>query len=155
MKKVLFVCIHNSARSQIAEEMLRKYGADDFEVQSAGFEPGELNPLAVEVLKEEGIDIVDKSTHSVFDFFKQGKSYNYVVTVCDESNGQRCPIFPGLNHRIHWSFVDPNTFIGSHEEKIEKTREVKDAIKSEVLRFIQLVKENKVKENFPSNWKIG
>lgn len=155
MKKVLFVCIHNSARSQIAEELLRKHGSDLFEVESAGFEVGELNPLAIDVLKEENIDIKDKSTNSVFEFFKQGRTYNYVVTVCDESNGQRCPLFPGLNYRIHWSFKDPNTFIGNAEVKINKTRELKEEIRTEVLKFIELVKENKIKENFPTNWKVG
>lgn len=155
MKKVLFVCIHNSARSQMAEELLKKYGEGDFEVQSAGFEPGELNPLAIEVLKEEGIDIQDKSTNSVFDFFKQGKIFNYVITVCDEGNAQKCPIFPGLNYRIHWSFEDPKSFIGTYEEKLEKTKVVKEQIKAEVLKFIDLVKKEELKDNFPTNWKIG
>eukprot|EP01155_Anaeramoeba_flamelloides_P002422 Anaeramoba_flamelloidesa1058237_73.p2 GENE.a1058237_73~~a1058237_73.p2 ORF type:complete len:156 (+),score=20.13 a1058237_73:841-1308(+) len=155
MKKVLFVCIHNSARSQMAEELLKKYGNGQFEVQSAGFEPGELNPLAIEVLKEEGIDIEDKSTNSVFDFFKQGKIFNYVITVCDEGNAQKCPIFPGLNYRIHWSFEDPKSFIGTYEEKLEKTKVVKEHIKAEVLKFIDLVKNEELKDNFPTNWKIG
>lgn len=153
-KKVLFVCIHNSARSQIAEELLKKYGGDLFEAQSAGFEPGVLNPFAIEVLKEEGIDISDKSTNSLFEFFKQGKKYNYVITVCDEGNAQKCPIFPGLSHRIHWSFEDPNDFSGSYEEKLSKTRDVKEKIKKEVLKLIELEKNNQIEDNFPNNWKI-
>jgi arsenate reductase len=155
MKKVLFVCIHNSARSQIAEELLRKYGGDEFEVQSAGFEPSQINPLAVDVLKEEGIDISAKSTNSVFEFFKQGKQFGYVITVCDESNAQRCPIFPGRRYRIHWSFEDPSSFTGSQEEKLERTRAVKEKIKTEVLKFIELINTNKLKDNFPTYWKIG
>lgn len=154
-KKVLFVCVHNSARSQMAEELLRKYGKDRFEVESAGFEPGELNPLAVEVLKEEGLDIRGKSTYSVFEFFKQGKAFNYVITVCDHSFAQRCPVFPALNYRIHWSFEDPRSFIGSEEEKLSKTREVKEKIKTQVLKFIDLVTSEQLKDNFPVNWKVG
>lgn len=154
-KKVLFVCIHNSARSQIAEELMRKYGGDDFQVKSAGFEPGELNPLAVEVLKEEGIDITGKETNAIFDFFKTGQNFNYVITVCDEGSAQRCPIFPGLNYRIHWSFEDPSSFDGSHEVKLEKTRVVKAQIKKEVLQLIELIKSGALKENFPTNWTIA
>jgi len=130
--RVLFVCIHNSARSQIAEELLRKLAGDRFEVESAGFEPGELNPVVVEVLKEEGIDITGKQTKAAFDLFKAGRFYNYVVTVCDESSAEKCPIFPGVNQRIHWSFTDPSKFKGSFEEKLQKTREVKEEIKDRI-----------------------
>ncbi len=154
-KRVLFVCIHNSARSQIAEELLRKYGGDLFEVQSAGFEPKELNPFAIEVLKEEGIDISGKEPNSLFEFFKQGKRFNYVITVCDEGNAQKCPIFPGLDYRIHWGFEDPSTFTGSDEEKLAKTREVKQQIEKEVLEFIELIKNNHLKDNFPTHWTMN
>lgn len=140
MSKVLFVCVHNSARSQIAEELLRKYGGDDFIVQSAGLEPGELNPLAIEVLKEEGIDISGKKTQSVFELFKTGHLYKYVITVCDEGKAQGCPLFPGHTIRIHWSFEDPSSFEGSWEEKLEKTRIVKEQIKEKVLEFIEQTK---------------
>ncbi|DAB36660.1 MAG: arsenate reductase ArsC [Epsilonproteobacteria bacterium] len=136
MVKVLFVCIHNSARSQIAEALLKKYGGDHFNVQSAGLQPGLLNPLAVEILKEEDIDIAGKETQSVFDLFKDGKLFNYVITVCDEGNSQRCPIFPGQTKRIHWSFEDPSTFQGDHEAQLAKIRHVKEEIKIAVLAFI-------------------
>jgi len=137
MVKVLFVCVHNSARSQIAEELLRKYGGDTFSVQSAGLEPGILNPLAVEILKEEGIDISGKETQSVFDLFKDGKLFSYVITVCDEGNSQRCPVFPGQTKRIHWSFQDPSQFTGTYEENLEQTKAVKEEIKHAVLAFIE------------------
>ena len=154
-KKVLFVCIHNSARSQIAEALLKKYGKDLFEVQSAGFEPASINPLAIEVLKkEENIDISNNSTDAVFDMFKQGKSFNFVITVCDEGNAQKCPIFPGLNYKIHWSFEDPNSFKGTNEDKYNKTKSVYKLIKNEVLKFIDLVQNDKLNDNHPSNWKI-
>ena len=155
-KKVLFVCIHNSARSQISEALLKKYGNDLFDVESAGFEPAGLNPLAVEVLKkEENIDISSNTTDSVFELFRQGKSFNFVIAVCDEGNAQRCPIFPGLNYRLHWSFPDPSTVEGSDTEKYLKVKDIYLDIKAEVLKFIDLVKENKLKDNIPNNWKIG
>ncbi|MDY0321359.1 MAG: arsenate reductase ArsC [Arcobacteraceae bacterium] len=154
-KKVLFVCIHNSARSQMAEELLRKYGGDEFEVQSAGFEPSELNPLVIEVLKEEGIDISGKGTNSVFNLFKAGKTFNYVITVCDEGNAQKCPVFPGLSYRIHWSFEDPRSFSGSHEEKLAKTKIVKEQIKKEILTLIEHVKSGDLKDNCPNSWTIN
>jgi len=130
--RVLFVCIHNSARSQMAEELLRKLAGDKFEVESAGLEPGKLNPVVVEVLKEEGVDITGKKTKAVFDLFKAGRLYNYVITVCDESSAENCPVFPAANKRIHWNFTDPSRFEGTAEEKLTRTREVKDQIKKQI-----------------------
>jgi len=155
MKKVLFVCIHNSARSQIAEAFLNKYGSGEFEAYSAGLEPGTLNPLVVESLKEDGIDISHNKTKSVFDLYKEGKRFSYVVTVCDEGAAQRCPIFPGVRERILMSFEDPSTFTGTDEEKLNKIRAVKEQIKEEVLLFIELVKKGEIKENIPDHWKLG
>ena len=153
--KVLFVCIHNSARSQMAEALLNKYGGDDFEAYSGGIEPGELNPYVVKVLQEdEGIDISKNKTKSAFDFVKQGILFQYIVTVCDESS-QRCPIFPNVRERIMMSFDDPSIFTGSDEEILEKVRKVKEQIKAEILHFMTLVKEGKLKENFPKHWKVG
>lgn len=134
--KVLFLCIHNSARSQMAEAYLKKFGGDTYEVESAGLEPGWLNPLAVEVMNEEGIDISENPTNSVFDFFKQGKIFHYVVTVCDKEASDRCPIFPGMHKKINWSFADPSAFGGSHDEKLAATRAVRDTIKEAVQQFI-------------------
>jgi len=130
--KVLFVCVHNSARSQIAEALLKKMAGDRFEAESAGFEPGGLNPLAVEVMKEIGIDISRNQTKSVFDLFKEGKLYTHVITVCDEAGAEKCPIFPMITTRLHWSFADPSMFTGTHEEKLEKTRQVREAIKKKI-----------------------
>ncbi len=135
-EKVLFVCIHNSARSQMAEELLRKLAGDRFEVESAGIEPGKLNPIVIEVLKEIGIDISDKKTQAVFDKLQQGKLYNYVITVCDETSAERCPIFPGVAKRIHWSFTDPSKFEGSNEEKLAKTRAVREEIKTKIEQWL-------------------
>jgi len=134
--KVLFVCIHNSARSQMAEALLKKIGGPQFDVESAGFEPGTLNPLAVEALKEEGIDIAGKKTKSVFDFFKEGRIFNTVITVCDESQAERCPVFPGMVNRLHWSFADPSSFQGTWEEKLEGTRKVREQVRAAVTDWV-------------------
>ncbi len=133
MTKILFLCIHNSARSQMAEAYLKKIGGEKFQAESAGLEAGKLNPLAVEVMKEDGIDISSNTTKDVFDFFKEGRLYQYVVTVCDEANSARCPIFPGMHKKINWSFADPSQFVGTYEEKLQQTREVRDKIKEAVL----------------------
>src|SRR5450432_2617897 len=95
MYKVLFVCIHNSARSQMAQAFLKKYGSENFIAESAGLEPGTLNKNVVEVMKEIDIDISQNKTQSVFDLFIKGRTYNAVVTVCDEASAESCPIFPG------------------------------------------------------------
>lgn len=134
--KVLFVCIHNSARSQMAEAFLNQLAGDRFEAQSAGLEPGVLNPLAVEVMREAGIDISGKPTKSVWDCYKRGAIFNYVITVCDQASAERCPIFPGITKRLHWSFADPAALPGSREEKIEAARRIRDEIRQSVLTFI-------------------
>lgn len=137
MITVLFLCIHNSARSQMAEAYLKKFGGKKFIVESAGIESGTLNPLAVEAMKEDGIDISGNKTKSVFDFHKEGKRYDFVITVCDEGNADRCPVFPGLHKKIHWNFEDPSSLTGTHDEKLSVTRKVRDQIKTEVLNFIK------------------
>ncbi|GAB6283228.1 MAG: arsenate reductase ArsC [Ignavibacterium sp.] len=134
--KVLFVCVHNSARSQMAEAYLKYFGGNKFEVESAGLEPGNLNPLVVEVLLEDGIDISKNKTKSVFDMFKQGRIFNYVITVCDETAAERCPIFPGITKRLHWSFTDPSTLEGTYQEKINETRKIRDEIKNKIIKWI-------------------
>ena len=131
-ERVLFVCVHNSARSQMAEAFLKKHAGDRFEVESAGLEKGQLNPLAVEAMKEVGIDMSGNETDSVFEFLKAGKYYSYVITVCDESTAERCPLFPGITNRLHWSFEDPSTFEGSREEKLARTRDVRDQIENTI-----------------------
>ena len=136
---VLFVCVHNSARSQIAEAFLKKYGGERFEVESAGLEPGTLNPAAVGVMKEVGIDISKNKTKSVFDLYKQYKLYGYVVTVCDESQSERCPIFPGVTKKLHWGFADPSAFMGSEEEKLKKTRQVRDQIEAKIKDWLKSI----------------
>ena len=131
-KKVLFVCIHNSARSQMAEAFLNQLCGDEFEAHSAGLEPGKLNPVVVEAMSEVGIDISGNKTKAVFDYVKSGKMFAYVITVCDEASAERCPIFPGVTERLHWSFPDPSSFQGTPEEKLAGTRTVRDTIKAKI-----------------------
>ena len=139
-RKVLFVCVHNTARSQMAEAFLKEYGEDYFESESAGLEPGKLNPFVVDAMKEIGVDISTNKTKSAFDLWKAGRLFSYVITVCDESSAEQCPLFPGTVKRLQWSFPDPAVFTGSYEEKLAKVREVRDQIKQRILEFIS---ENK------------
>jgi arsenate reductase len=140
-KKVLFVCVHNSARSQMAEALLNNLYGERFEAESAGLTPGKLNPIAVKVMKEKGIDISHNQTHDVFDYFKSGRRYNYVVTVCDEASGERCPIFPGIASKLHWSFDDPSAFEGSEAERLEKTREVRNQIERAIRNWVSALRQ--------------
>lgn len=132
MKKALFVCVHNAARSQMAEAFLKQLAGDRFQVESAGLEPGKLNPLVVEAMKEVGIDISQNKTKSVFDMHSQGKTYDYVITVCDESESKACPTFPGGAEKLHWGFEDPSRLEGTDEEKLSKIRITRDQIKNRI-----------------------
>lgn len=132
MKKIriLFICVHNTARSQMAEAMANRYHGDIIIAESAGFEPGRpLNELAIEAMSEIGIDISGNSSKGVFELFKKGEMYGYVITVCDESTAERCPVFPGVTKRLHWSLEDPASFTGSFEERMEQTRSVRESIR--------------------------
>jgi arsenate reductase len=131
-KRVLFICIHNSARSQMAEVFLSQICGEEFEAQSAGLEPGKLNPIVVEAMKEIGIDISANQTKTVFDMFKSGKIFHFAITVCDEASAERCPIFPGITKRLHWSFPDPSAVQGTRDEKLARTREIRDTIKGKI-----------------------
>ena len=134
--KVLFVCIHNSARSQMAEALLNHVAGDRFQAESAGLEPGTLNPLAIAAMNAMNIDISNKGTPDVFDIWRKGGIYNFVITVCDETSGERCPIFPGVTKRLHWSFDDPATFTGTFEEKLARTISVRDQIKEKIQAWV-------------------
>ena len=131
-QKVLFICVHNSARSKMAEAFLNQICGIQFEAHSAGLEPGKLNPLAVEAMREIGIDISQKQTQSVFDVFKSGALFAYVITVCDETSAERCPIFPGVARRLQWSFPDPSALSGTREERLVGTRKIRDEIRARV-----------------------
>ena len=153
--KVLFVCSANTTRSQIAEALLKKYGGENFDSDSAGINPGVLNPLAVEVLKEdENIDISSKTTNKIIDFYKEGRHYHYVITVCDEASKEPCPIFPSLDGVLHWNITSPASN-GSDEEKKAKIRASKEEIKVNILKLIELVKDEHIKSGFPESWHLN
>ena len=136
-QKVLFICVHNSARSQMAAALLNETCGEFFEAQSAGLEPGTINPLVVEALHEVGIDISKNTTQRVFDVWKSGQIFQFVVTVCSEAEAEGCPIFPGVSTRLHWSFDDPSKFAGTHEERLERTRRIRDQIGAKIDSFCE------------------
>ena len=121
----------------MAEAFLNKYGKGQYIAESAGLEPGKMNPHVVKVMQEVGIDLSQKGTQGVFDLFRKGERYNAVVTVCDGASAERCPIFPGKVKRIAWSFEDPAAFKGSPEEILQHTRNVRDEIEKAVQNFIK------------------
>jgi arsenate reductase len=137
--KVLFICVPNSARSQMAEAWLNHICGESFEAESAGLEPGTLNPLVVEVMREAGIDLSRKKTQAVFDVFRSGQLFAYVVTVCDESSAERCPVFPGITQRLHWSFPDPSQVTGTQAEKLAQVREIRDQIRARIEEWCEEV----------------
>ncbi len=134
--KVLFICMHNSARSQMAEAFLNEFAGDRFAAESAGLEPGVLNPLVVKAMGEIGIDISMNPTRSAHDLLRQGKWFGWVITVCDDSQTEGCPVFPGAGCRDHWSFPDPGAFTGSDEEKLEQVRRLRDRIAAKVREWL-------------------
>lgn len=125
----------------MAEAFLNQLGAGKFAAESAGIEKGKLNRFVIRAMNEVGIDISKNETQEVFDLFKQGKSYQAVITVCEQEAAERCPIFPGMVKRIAWSFPDPSKFTGTDEEILAKVRMVRDAIKVKVTEFIAEAKD--------------
>jgi arsenate reductase len=123
----------------MAEAWLNHLCGDFFRAESAGLEPGTLNPLAVEAMQEMGIDISQKKTQAVFDIFKSGKLFSHVVTVCDETSAERCPIFPGIAKRLHWSFRDPSALIGTRPEKMSEVRKIRDEIRAKIEQWCEEV----------------
>ena len=129
---MLFICIRNSARSQMAEAFMRQACPSQVYVESAGLEPGVVSPLAVATMKEVGIDISKNSTQSVFDVFKAGKLFSHVITVCDEASAAACPIFPGIVTRLNWNIPDPATLGGAWDAQLEAVRPIRQAISDKV-----------------------
>ena len=140
MKTVLFVCIHNSARSQMAEAFVNVRHGDAFQAYSAGLQAGTLNPLVIEAMRDAGIDISGNRSKSVADAEIRDREFDYVVTVCDEASAEACPIYPTRGERLHWSFADPSGFGGTNEERLARTREVRDEISERVEAFADSTK---------------
>lgn len=136
MKKprVLFLCTHNQARSQMAEAWLRAYGSDRFEAHSAGLEPLEIHPLTRQVLSEAGLDISGQRSKGLDEYIAK-IHVGYLVTVCTNAE-KNCPVYPGVGVRLYWPFEDPVTFAGGEEEKLAKFRHVRDQIKERVLEWL-------------------
>lgn len=124
----------------MAETFLNDLGAGRFTDESAGIEKGQLNPYVVRAMAESGYDISKNSVDSAFDFFKQNRQYDLVIKFCDESAGQRCPVFPSAVATLIWSFRDPATFTGSDEEMMEQVREVRDGIKTRIEEMLRVIK---------------
>jgi arsenate reductase len=135
---ILFLCTHNSARSQMAEGLLRHLAGDRFEVYSAGTEATSVRPEAIAAMAELGVDISGQESETLDRYL--GEPFDYVVTVCDDAN-EACPVFPGAKNRLHWSFRDPSRATGSDEERLEVFREVRDQIRGRIER--ELVPESR------------
>jgi len=127
--RVLFVCTHNSARSQMAEGLLRDLAGDRFEVTSAGTEATHVRPLAIRAMAEVGIDISGQESKTLERYL--GEPFDYVITVCDDAN-EACPFFPGTKKRLHWSFEDPSRAEGSEDERLAVFRRVRDEIRKRI-----------------------
>jgi arsenate reductase len=130
-QRVLFLCTHNSARSQMAEGLLRHLAGDSFEVYSAGTEATSVRPEAIEVMAELGVDISGQESKTLDGYLDE--SFDYVVTVCDDAN-EACPVFPGAKNRLHWSFRDPSRATGSDEERLGVFRGVRDEILARIAK---------------------
>ena len=133
-KRVLILCTGNSARSQMAEGLLRHYGGEDFTVESAGIEPSFVRPEAIEAMRELGIDISGQRSKSSDEF--NGQLFDYVITVCDNAN-QHCPVFPAATQRIHWGVADPAAVEGDNEARFQAFRAARDDLGTRLLEFIQ------------------
>jgi arsenate reductase len=136
--RVLFLCTHNSARSQMAEGYLRSIAGSQYEVASAGMEPARVNPLAIRAMQEVGIDISGHTSKSVKPFL--GDAWHYVITVCDQAN-EYCPIFPFPSQRLHWGFPDPSRAEGTEEERLQTFRRVRDELFLKIRGWLEEQKE--------------
>ena len=136
--RVLFLCTHNSARSQMAEAFLRALAGERFGVASAGTEATRVHPLAIQAMREVGIDLTGHTSKSLVGFVEQ--SWDYVITVCDSAN-DRCPVFPGRTTRIHWSFDDPSQATGTDEDRLETFRRVRDQIHARLRQWLENLEE--------------
>ena len=134
-KRVLFLCTHNSARSQMAEGLLRHMAGNQFDVQSAGTEATRVHPLATEVMREIGIDLSAHESKTLEHFLSQ--PFDYVITVCDRAN-ESCPLFPGVGERIHWSFDEPSGVTGSEHDRLKTFRRIRDEILGRLRMFVTL-----------------
>jgi len=138
--RVLFICDHNSARSKMAQALLNLLGSEHFEAESAGFELRPVNPLVIEVMREKGVDLANTTQQTVFEAYRGGHAYQYVILVCSRETDANCPIFPGVhNNRFRIVFPDPTGIPGTHEKKLHEVRKIRDEIQAEIERFISWI----------------
>ena len=137
-KRVMFICIHNSGRSQMGEAFVRHFAGDRFEVHSAGIEAGNLNPLVVKAMEEVGVPMEGHYSKKASEYIERGEQFDYVITVCDETNAERCPMFPGKFIRMHWGFPDPSALTGTDAEKLAGIRPIRDAIEKKVKEWLSM-----------------
>jgi arsenate reductase len=133
-RRVLVLCTHNSARSQMAEGFLRVMGGGHLDVESAGTEATRVHPLAIRVMDEVGIDLRAHTSKTLDRFLDE--TWNYVITVCDNAN-ERCPLFPGAASRLHWSFDDPSAVTGPEDERLAAFRRVRDEIRARLRQWLE------------------
>lgn len=134
---VIFICTHNSARSQMAEAFLKKFAGDHFDVYSAGFNPQPIHPYAIEVMKEIGYDISNQHPKDLWQLIKDNTFVGIAITVCNRKEEEECPTIPGVATRLYWNIEDPAAFKGTEEEKLQKFREARDQIQEDVKKFLR------------------
>jgi len=134
--RVLFVCIHNSGRSQMAEAYLEALGGESFAAESAGLKPREIQPLVKQVMAEDGIDLEVARADDIMQFFREGRLYDYVIYVCERGVEEDCPVFPGVRRTLRWPFEDPSRLEGTDEEQFAAMRRIRDAIRQRVQQWI-------------------
>ena len=135
-RRILFVCIHNSGRSQMADAFLNELGGPEFVAESAGVEPRSINPDVVRVMQEIGYDLSDAQSDNIVDFFRQGRLYEQVIYVCERGTEQDCPVFPGVRQTLHWPYPDPAALAGDEAERLEALREIRDRIRERVEEWL-------------------
>ncbi|MFW6028434.1 MAG: arsenate reductase ArsC [bacterium] len=135
-RRILFVCIHNSGRSQMAEAFVNRHGAGRFIAESAGCEPRPVHPGVIQVMQEIGYDLSAATSDSLFDFFRQGRLYEKVIYVCERAAERDCPVFPGVRQVLHWPFDDPSQLVASDEAGLQGLREIRDAIEQRVKTWL-------------------
>lgn len=140
---VLFLCSHNSARSQMAESLQRHYEGERFEVYSAGLEPSQINPFTRQVLAEIGLDMEGQYAKNLQDYWGGKYHFTYLITVCDRAE-EKCPLFPFATHRLYWPFEDPSAAQGSDEAKASKFREVRDQIGEKIQAWIKELEQQNI-----------
>lgn len=135
-RRVLFVCIHNSGRSQMAEAFLNELGGPEFVAESAGIDPHPVNPEVIQVMKEVGYDLSGAESDNIVDFFREGRLYEQVVYVCERGAEKDCPLFPGVRKTLHWPYPDPAALGGDEAERLEALRGIRDRIRERVEEWL-------------------